>query len=179
MHWGIYLSDLGKTWQLGFCLAPEDQSPLEKRRGLGVVVGTAGYPRDCPNSGCVDQVLGSKLVGRGGALLAQPLQSAAVFTRGFNWQVPCSSFALASWIRPMLTMIIMIIAELRGRLRQSPIVPGGECQSLGTKNRLSAGPVNTHWSHVYINSGRYTLSSMHNLRLSPTTFVFCETKVVT
>ena len=42
MHWGIYLSDLVKTWPLGFRMVLEDQSPLEKRRGLGVVVGTAG-----------------------------------------------------------------------------------------------------------------------------------------
>ena len=48
-------------------------------------------------------------------------------------------------------MIIMIIAELSGRCRQSPIVLGGEGQSLGTKDTLSIGPVHTHWSHVFIN----------------------------
>ena len=31
-------------------------------------------------------------------------------------------------------MILMIIAEVSGRLRQSPIVLGGEGQSLGTKD---------------------------------------------
>ena len=48
-----------------------------------------------------------------------------MFTRGFDWQVPCSYFGLANWIRPPLRMIIMIIAELSGRRRQSPIVLGG------------------------------------------------------
>ena len=38
----------------------------------------------------------------------------------------------------------MIIAELSGRHRQSPIVLGGEDQSLGTKDTLSIGPVDTH-----------------------------------
>ena len=41
-------------------------------------------------------------------------------------------------------MIIMIIAELIERRRQSPIVLGGEGQSLGTKGTLSIGPVDTH-----------------------------------
>ena len=41
-------------------------------------------------------------------------------------------------------MIIMIIAELSGRCRQSPIVLGGEGQSLGTKDALSIGPLDTH-----------------------------------
>ena len=48
-------------------------------------------------------------------------------------------------------MIIMIIAELSGRCRQSPIVLGGEGQSLRTKDTLSIGPLHTHWSHVFIN----------------------------
>ena len=52
-------------------------------------------------------------------------------------------------------MIIMIIAELSGRCRQSPIVLGEEGQSLGTKDALSIGPLNTHWSHVFINPVRY------------------------
>ena len=39
---------------------------------------------------------------------------------------------------------IMIIAELSGRSRQSPIVLGGEGQSLGTKEALSIRPVDTH-----------------------------------
>ena len=34
-------------------------------------------------------------------------------------------------------MIIMIIAELSGSCRQTPIVLGGEGQSLGTKDTLS------------------------------------------
>ena len=46
----------------------------------------------------------------------------------------------------------MIIAELSGRCRQSPIDPGGEGQSLGTKDALSIGPVETHWSHVFTKS---------------------------
>ena len=41
-------------------------------------------------------------------------------------------------------MIIMTIAELSGRRRQSAIVLGGEGQSLCTKDRLSMGPVGTH-----------------------------------
>ena len=58
------------------------------------------------------------------------------------------------WIRPLLRMIIMIIEELSGRCRQSPIVLGGEGQSLGTKDALSIGPLDTHWSHVFINPVR-------------------------
>ena len=54
-------------------------------------------------------------------------------------------------------MIIMIIAELSGRCRQSPIVLGWEGQSLGTKDALSIGPLDTHWSHVFINPVRYAL----------------------
>ena len=38
----------------------------------------------------------------------------------------------------------MIIAELSVRSRQSPIVLGGEGQSLGIKDILSIGPVDTH-----------------------------------
>ena len=41
-------------------------------------------------------------------------------------------------------MIIMIIAELSRRCRQSPIVLGGEGQSLGTKDALSIGHLDTH-----------------------------------
>ena len=44
-------------------------------------------------------------------------------------------------------MIIMIIKELSGRCRQSPIVLGEEGQSLGTKDTLSIGPLDTQWSH--------------------------------
>ena len=40
--------------------------------------------------------------------------------------------------------LVLIIAELGGRSRQSPIVLGGEGQSLGTKDALSIRPVNTH-----------------------------------
>ena len=39
--------------------------------------------------------------------------------------------------------------------RQSPIVLGGEGQSLCTKDRLSIGPVHTHWSDGFINSVGY------------------------
>ena len=46
-------------------------------------------------------------------------------------------------------MIIMIIAELSGRRRQSLIVLGGEGQSLGTKDALNIGLVDTHSSHVF------------------------------
>ena len=52
-------------------------------------------------------------------------------------------------------MIIMIIADLSGRRRQSPIVLGGDGQILGTKDALSIRPVDTHGSHVFINSVRY------------------------
>jgi len=45
----------------------------------------------------------------------------------------------------------MIIAELSGRWRQSPIVLDGEGQSLGTKDTLSIGPLDTQWRHVFIN----------------------------
>ena len=42
-------------------------SPVSKKsRGLDVLVGTAGQPRDCSNSGWVDEAWGSKLVGQGG-----------------------------------------------------------------------------------------------------------------
>ena len=57
-------------------------------------------------------------------------------------------------------MIIMIIAELSGRCRQSPIVLGGEGQSLGTKDTLSIGPLDTHWSHVFINPVRSIFRQM-------------------
>ena len=49
----------------------------------------------------------------------------------------------------MLLLLLLIIAELSGRHRQSPIVLGGEDESLGTKDILSIGPVDTHRSHVY------------------------------
>ena len=48
-------------------------------------------------------------------------------------------------------MIIMIMAELTERHKQSPSALGGEGQSLGTKDVISVGPVDTHWSHVYKN----------------------------
>ena len=51
-------------------------------------------------------------------------------------------------------MIIMIIAELSGRRRQSPIVQDEEGQCLGTKDTLS---IDTHRSHVYTISVRYTV----------------------
>ena len=64
-----YLSDFVQTCPLGFRLAPDagrSPSGVQKSRGLAVLVGTAGQPRNCPNSGWVDQALGSKLVGQGG-----------------------------------------------------------------------------------------------------------------
>ena len=45
----------------------------------------------------------------------------------------------------------MIIIELSGRCRQSPTVLGEEGQSLGTKDTLSIGPLDTQCSHVFIN----------------------------
>ena len=44
----------------------------------------------------------------------------------------------------LLLLLLLIIAELSGRHGQSPIVLGGEDQSLGTKDTLSIGPVDTH-----------------------------------
>ena len=58
-------------------------------------------------------------------------------------------------------MIIMITAVLSGRGRQSPIVLGGEGQSLCTKVTLRIGLVDTNWSHVYINSVRNTYINTH------------------
>ena len=40
--------------------------------------------------------------------------------------------------------LVLLIAELGGRSRQSAIVLGGEGQSLGTKDALSIRPVITH-----------------------------------
>ena len=37
-----------------------------------------------------------------------------------------------------------MIAELSGRCRQSPVVMGGENQSLGSKDAPSIGPLDTH-----------------------------------
>ena len=48
----------------------------------------------------------------------------------------------------------MIIVELSGRRRQSPIVLGGEGKSLATKDSLSVGSVDTQRSHAFINSVR-------------------------
>ena len=66
-----------------FCLAPgaPGQCSLQKCKGLVVLVGTAGYPREWDGSG---------LGGREGAILTQPLQQGAVFSEGFERQVPCS-----------------------------------------------------------------------------------------
>ena len=41
-------------------------------------------------------------------------------------------------------MVIMIIADLSERRRQSPIVLGGEVQSLITKDKLRIEPVDNH-----------------------------------
>ena len=59
----------------------------------------------------------------------------------------------------LLLLLLLIIAELSGRHRQSPIVLGGEDQSLGTKDTLSIGPLDTQGSHVFINPVRYTCTS--------------------
>ena len=67
-------------------------------------------------------------------------------------------------------MINMIIADLSGRRRQSPIALGGEDQSLSTKDTLSTGPVDTHWSHVYINSVRYISQTKYQDFLEKSTF---------
>ena len=63
-------------------------------------------------------------------------------------------------------MIIMIIAELSGRCRQSPIVPGGEGQILGTKDALNIGPLDTHLNNVFINLVRYTWQGDYEGELS-------------
>ena len=41
-------------------------------------------------------------------------------------------------------------------VQQSPIVPGGEGQILGTKDALNIGPLDTHLNNVFINLVRYT-----------------------
>ena len=61
-------------------------------------------------------------------------------------------------------MVIMIIAEVSGRCRQSPIVLGGEGKSLGTKDALRIGPLDTHWSHVFINPVRYAFWELSSNR---------------
>ena len=74
---------------------------------------------------------GAKQLGReGGYFDTTP----AVITRGFDWQAPCLYFAQTSSIRPLLTMIMMIITELCGRRRLSSRLLVGEGQSLGTKS---------------------------------------------
>ena len=54
-----------------------------------------------------------------------------------DWQVPCFYFAQASSIRPLLKIIIMIIAELRGRRRQLPSALGGGGGGLLSKPLIS------------------------------------------
>ena len=49
----------------------------------------------------------------------------------------------------------ILIAELSGGRRQSPIIMGGEDQSLGSKDTPSIGPVDSHWTHFHTNSVRY------------------------
>ena len=49
--------------------------------------------------------------------------------------------------------------------RQSPIVLGGEGQSLCTKDTLSIGPVHTHWSDGFINSVGYMSLFIHGKSL--------------
>ena len=72
----------------------------------------------------------------------------------------------------LLLLLLLIIAELSGRHRQSPIVLGGEDQSLGTKDTLSIGPVDTHSSHVYINSVRFIYLFIYLFRV--TYFMLCN-----
>ena len=97
----------------------------------------------------------------------------SVYFRGFDWQVPCSYSAPA---RPLLRIIIMIIVEFSGRHRQSPSVLGGEGQSLGTctKDIVSWGLVDTHWSHVYLSSVRYTVPCRTNGTFGNFILVSCE-----
>ena len=52
-------------------------------------------------------------------------------------------------------MIIMIIAVLSGRCRRSPIVLGGEGQSLGTKDALSIGALDTHFRLWFIHESHH------------------------
>ena len=44
----------------------------------------------------------------------------------------------------LLLLLLLLIAELSGKHRQSPIVLGGEDQSLGTKDTHSIGSGDTH-----------------------------------
>ena len=106
--------------------------------------GTALTVGECPRPG------GQNYRGREGAILTKCFQ----FTRGVDWQVPCFYLALASWIRPLLTIIIMINAELRGRHRTVSQCPGWEGEILAIQDILSWGLVDTHWSHFYVNSAR-------------------------
>ena len=43
-----------------------------------------------------------------------------------------------------MVVVFFVVVELSGRRRQSSIVLGGEDRSLGTKDTLSIGPVDTH-----------------------------------
>ena len=52
-------------------------------------------------------------------------------------------------------MIIMIIAVLSGRCIRSPIVLGGEGQSLGTKDALSIGALDTHFRLWFIHESHH------------------------
>ena len=91
-----------------------------------------------------------------GSILTQTFQWGAVFTRGFDWQVPFQfPFASNSTIRPLLTIIITIIVELREMRGQPPSLLVLGDWILGTQDILSWGPVAAHWRHVYICSVRY------------------------
>ena len=129
----VYLSAFVKTYPLGFHLASGAarlQASVVPKNVWGLLswlVQMNSPGTQCLNTGWVDQAWGAKQVGWGGGSF-DTTPSRAVFTRGFDWQVPCSYSAPA---RPLLRIIIMIIAEFSGRHRQSPSVLGGEGQSLG------------------------------------------------
>ena len=70
--------------------------------------------------------------------MTQPLQQEPITRLLPSSKQQCSVEALTG------RYLVLIIAELGGRSRQSPIVLGREGQSLGTKDALSIRPVNTH-----------------------------------
>ena len=60
----LYLSEIVKTWPLGFCLCRLQASAVSKNvGGLASWSAQADKLRDCPNSGWVVQAWGAKLVG--------------------------------------------------------------------------------------------------------------------
>ena len=144
------MSDFVKTWQLGFCLAL-GTAWLQASAVSKIVGGLWSWSAQLDNPGTALTVGGWIRLG-------------AVFTRGLWW--------LAS------TLFLLCPSQLKqvsaesdyhdncrahgggGGCRQLPVVHvpsvrGGEGESLGTKDILSWGPSDTHWSHVYINSVIY------------------------